>query len=169
MPPTRLSYLFVAVIVLWALMTSTLHAHAARTQAECLDLGFDKDVLRCTSCEKLLMVTQSTELQQECLGCCVASDDDAAAANAKYTAARIEGRNVFQMLEASSRSPLSMFYRTYKEQPYFEHLSFNDKYSILYPQIILVDDEAKDAVTLRISGWSPETLHKFLSKKIHVD
>jgi hypothetical protein len=151
------------------LVAATLPVHAKRTPAECLDLGFNKDVVRCKYCEKLFLVTQSAEMQQECQDCCTAENDDVDEANKKYPAARIEGRYIFRALEASSVGSLAVFYRTYKEEPYFQYLSFNDEYAALYPQIVLVDDEGKDAATVRITMWSPETLHKFFSKKIKVE
>lgn len=144
-------------------------ADAVRTTAECLDLGFDKDVVRCTACEKLFMVTQSTALQHECADCCVATEEDAAASSATYPAARIEARGLRRALEATSMGALAMFYRTYVNEPYYEHLTFVEKYTAIYPQMVLVDAEGKDALTWRIAGWSPETLHEFLSKKILVE
>lgn len=156
------------VVVLLAPTMAVLSARAGRTDAECLDLGFHKDVLRCHHCEKLYMVTQSTELQQECQDCCMTDGDDAATSNAKYAAARIEVRGIFRLLDVTKVNLLALFHRTYKDEPYFENLSFHDKYSVIYPQVVLVDADGKDAVTLRIGGWSPETLHEFLTKKIQV-
>lgn len=146
-----------------------LPSHATRTSAECLDLGFDKDVVRCTSCEKLFMVTHSSELHAECNDCCTATEEDAAASSLKYPSARIEVRGVRRALDATSMGALAMFYRTFANELYFPRLTFVEKYTAMYPQLVLVDADGKDALTWRIAGWAPETLHEFLSKKILVD
>ncbi|KPI84702.1 hypothetical protein ABL78_6248 [Leptomonas seymouri] len=158
-----------ALVVLLAVMTTATPVNAARTQAECLELGFDKDMVRCTYCEKLFIVTQSPVLQQECLDCCISSEDDAEAATVKYPAARIELRNLPHSMQPSSTGLVATFRRMLRGRPYFNQVSFIKKNSIFYPQVVLVDDEAKDAVRFSIMGWSLETLDKFLTEKIRVD
>lgn len=163
-----LFYCLCLVVVLWATAAAE-PAHTPFSHSECLLRGFDKDVVQCKNCEKLFMLTKSTELKAECEKCCTAIKGDAAEAQTRYAAARIEGRQIFRALDASSMGALAMFYRTFKKEPYFEHLSFSDRQSALYPQIVLLDDDGKEALTLRITGWSPETLHDFLTKKIKVE
>ncbi|KAK7201768.1 hypothetical protein NESM_000242900 [Novymonas esmeraldas] len=166
---TQVLVLLVVVVLVCAAAVLPLSRAAPASASECLDLGFDADTVRCSACEKLFLMTQSSELRRECEGCCVADDDsDVAEDQVTYTSARIEGRGIVRAMAATEVNVLAVFKRAHASEPYFQHISFVDRFSATHPQVVLVGSDSKDAVTMPITGWSADTLHNFFKKKIHV-
>ncbi|CAJ1009680.1 hypothetical protein Q4I28_004994 [Leishmania naiffi] len=118
-------------------------------------------------CSTLFLMTQNTELRQECERCCIAGEGDAAD-DVTYVSGRIELRNIAHVMESWEVSSLTIFKRKYKSEPYFKHLSFVEKSSLLFPQVVLVGSDPQDVLTLQIAGWPPETIHDLFRKKIKV-
>ncbi|TPP47565.1 hypothetical protein CGC21_31035 [Leishmania donovani] len=141
---------------------------APETVADCLGLGFEKDVVSCRLCAKLLLVTQNDELRKECESCCTA-DKGGAADDVTYVSARIELRGIARATAPSEINSLAIFKRTRRLEPYFKYISFVEKSSMMFPQVVLVGSDPKDDLTMHITGWSAEALHDLFRKKIRVN
>ncbi|KAG5501437.1 hypothetical protein JKF63_03250 [Porcisia hertigi] len=143
---------------------------AADTASDCSELGFEKNVVRCSACAKLFLLTQSTELRQECEGCCTLDERGSAADDeVTYTSARIEGRGITHLIALSTVDGLALFMRKYKMEPYFKKISIVEKSSSLFPAVVLIGRDPKQTLTMRITGWSAETLHDLFRRKIRVE
>ncbi|KAG5475319.1 hypothetical protein LSCM1_03432 [Leishmania martiniquensis] len=140
---------------------------AQATASECLDLGFEKDVVRCNMCAKLFLMTQHEELRWQCESCCTVSEGDRTD-DVIYVSARIEVRGMARMIAPWQVNSIAMFKRTYSSEPYFKHISFVERSSQMFPRVVLVSSDPKDVMTMHISGWSAETLHNLFRKKIRV-
>ncbi|KAG5500969.1 hypothetical protein GH5_04558 [Leishmania sp. Ghana 2012 LV757] len=137
------------------------------TSSDCGALGFEKDVVKCSMCAKLFLMTQNRELQQECERCCTVSGGDRAD-DGTYVSARIEVRGMARALAPWEVNVIATFKRTYKAEPYFKHISFVERSSSVLPHVVLVGSDPKDVLTMHITGWSAEALHDLFRKKIRV-
>lgn len=133
--------------------------------AECLALGFDASVARCSHCSLLLQHTNDPTLYDECKQCCTTTGDDDSAASA--TSSKLvtyhRGRIELDMRGLYPGSELARFVN--------EHASNFDGLTVqnvprMQPRIVLLDDEGNAAETTRVQSWRCDLIVEYLQKKL---
>eukprot|EP00796_Vickermania_ingenoplastis_P008719 gene8722-6128_t len=155
------------VFIFLSSMWLVLMAAADKSLEECERLGFMKDIVRCTDCDRLLFYTGSNTLLHECEACC-SNRSSHTEEKATFTEAHIEYAGMDRVLRERTSTEIGLFYEMYKNEPYFPRLKFKQVSSVAIPRIVLRDTSTLQQASVQIAFWEAETIHDYLKERLVV-
>lgn len=155
-----------ATLLLVAVAALVGAAAASKSAADCAQLGFVSDALRCSHCDVLLRHTSDPSLYAECKDCCSESKDLGRTAGSQQQQQSVYARAV---LDVDLR-----FVREGSELQQFldKHLeSFGDAVTVSDVmrspgRLSMIDKSGAVGQSLRIQNWRADQIADYLKKML---
>mmetsp|Transcript_7128 Transcript_7128/g.10619 ORF Transcript_7128/g.10619 Transcript_7128/m.10619 type:complete len:149 (+) Transcript_7128:36-482(+) len=146
--------------ILPSLILSIIFIHitpsALSSDSDCLSQGFNRDVLQCNTCERLLKVTDDNDLFEECQKCC-----------------SITGNDMFQLAVLEVDRKMLHHYEnimTIAKSANELNLMLRHKY-MARPTLLMYSERTDDepAEVISVASWTADVMQEYLRTHVVSD